>query len=505
MLLLSIFFYLTSNLAICQEAKNIQHLIIYTSSYKKEATDLKKYRTKNGLLSITKNAEEIFDEAKNDDAFCRGYESECYLDIRNKIDGVDSKAFETLFGLGKSYNGKIQDYAGLIRAYIRNFKIKNPSLKYVVLMGDPHKIPPRFTQQKKSVPRYKYIGTRDITIPTDFYYVEVFSKWEPTNRVNYLRLDTPQKEPYVNYPFARTFYTPPKEVAPNCVDSMTPLPTVAGTTKTADYITIPVKLHDSLISVGRIIKKPDDTDKTKGTIENYITRLKSWEKSIISSPIVIVTAGEDVGGLRKESTTFLKDKSSALDYRDKIIFIDPEVTTNKNDIKKIITDTRFNIIWPQGHGSIDGICCTQATTGNKACTYNIEPIDISSTKANGFLISGACEISGYIGTNHVTYNDSKSKQSFGEAALLNGVVGVYGNYLGGTNGEDCVNIATINSIYELTKGGKETTIGKALLKVYKDMLTETPVAGLAAEKCYPTKYQLLNRVYLGDPAAKVKI
>ena len=520
------FFGLISNFALCQTSTNIQHLIIYTDGYQKEAEALQKYRTADGMPSMSTSAETIFAEANTDANFCSGYESECYLNTTDTIDGVDSSAFEGLYGLGKNNNGKIQDYAGLIRTYIRKIKTISPSLKYVVLMGDPKKIPPRFTQQKKSAPMYKYIGNRDITIPTDFYYVEVFEKWKPagksknrTDRANYIHLYN-NGETNVKYPFARIFNTPPGDPAPLCVDSMTQLPTISGTTKEADYITI--KTFNSFISVGRIIAKPATGDKTDTTINDYIERLKKWEKNVIIEPIVILTSndkgedndrGED-GRLREYLTTFLKNKS---DYKKHVKIYSPENTGELSTVKNIIQNNepknRFSILWPQGHGNTSGICLKLKEPERKACEYNLSPTDFvsSTTPVNGFLISGACEIIGYLGTNHDSYTNLENKKSFGEAVLSTNAVGVYGNYLAGTYGDDYTNIALINSMYKLIKKSKKATIGEALQQVYKDILTETPIPGVVPENpdrqgksCYPTKYQLLNRVYLGDPAAKIR-
>ncbi|MEI6079768.1 MAG: C25 family cysteine peptidase [bacterium] len=497
MALLPVLICLISNLTFGQTSNDIQHLIIYTKDYKTEAETLQKYRTANGIPSMAKCAEDIFSEASADPTYCSGYESECYLKTTDTIDGVNSGAYEGLFGLGTKTDDKIQDYAGLIRAYIRKIKATNP-LKYVVLMGDPNKIPPRFTQQKKSAPMYKYIGTRDITIPTDFYYSEVFLKWKPNDRSNYMHLYKPKgDEEFVKYPFARVFNTPPGNQAPNCVNSMSDLPSIPpGDNTIASYITIPESSFPQLMAVGRITAKPAHGDMSIGA---YITRLKKWEKNTISTPIVVVTsndASED-GRLKEDAIALLK----ASDYAKDIRFIYPEKEDMSSNVKTI-NETGFSVMWPEGHGCPESICVKYCSKSPSVAQF-VYPTSFVNTsgKANGFVISTACEIIGYVGTNHDAYNDYKDKKTLGEKVLSTSTVGVYGNYLAGTKGDDFTNIALLNSIYKLSKNNKKATIGDALLEVYKGILTQTPLPGT---KNYPTEYQLLNRVYLGDPAAKIQ-
>ena len=496
MALLPVLICLISNLTFGQTTGNIQHLIIYTKEYKTEAEALKKYRTADGTPSIIKCAEDIFSEASADPTYCSGYESECYLKMTDTIDGVGSEAYEGLFGLGTKNGNKIQDYAGLIRSYIRRVKENNP-LKYVVLMGDANKIPPRFTQQKKSAPVYKYIGTRDITIPSDFYYSEVFLNWEPNGRVNYMHLYKPKGgEELVKYPFARVFNTPPGNQAPNCINSMSDLPSIPpGESTIASYITIPERSFPQLIAVGRIIAKPASGDMS---IRAYITRLKKWEKNISSSPIVVVTSNDatEDGRLKEEAIELLKES----DYAKNIRFVYPEEEDMGSNVKAI-NKTGFSVMWPEGHGCPNSICVKSCSKSPAAAQF-IYPTSFVKTsgKANGFFISAACEIIGYFGTDHDSYNDYKDKKTLGEKVLSSSTIGVYGNYLAGTRGDEFINISLLNSMYKLSKKDKKATIGEALLEVYKGILTQTPLPGT---KKYPTRYQLLNRVYLGDPAAKI--
>lgn len=168
----------------------VEYLIIYSPDVAAEALWLRDHRQQHGLESMAIDVTTIPGYHPDDPipAECDGYLDECYA-FAGQSSGVPSEIVPSLFGMvnavaaGQNYD-RVPDRAGLIRATLRRIREESgESLRYVLLMGDPELLPPRFTT------RTDYLETplssANFTLPTDYYYVELYKPWSSGHSLNY--------------------------------------------------------------------------------------------------------------------------------------------------------------------------------------------------------------------------------------------------------------------------------------------------------------------------------
>lgn len=286
-------------------ALNCNHLVIYSPTVTQQALELAKYRNEScvsasGYLRSAVNVTALpgYKSFSNTDEIppgCEGvYFNECFYDPsrQGSPKGFSREALPALYGLsnsipaGKPYD-RIPDVAGLIRAYLRTAKAANPQLKYVVLMGEPDVLPTRFTSEvhyfdSENGSRY---GGDEITYePTDYYFRELVRDWQPTGKWGYLRVNDfvapPRKANDPNYYDTRKFVWP---VAFPFVRSFR-----GWTTQPARDINrgFTPRKDDQTLAVGRVLIR------TSVDADNYLQKLKAWEKAPLDSCRTLVTAAD---------------------------------------------------------------------------------------------------------------------------------------------------------------------------------------------------------------------
>ena len=141
-------------------ANSIEHLVLYHRLYEKEALKLTAYRNSMGMKSAALDVANLPGRKEMDliPPQCQGiYRYECYVVPGDEMGGNDIYGIASLYGMESSAGigdkiERVADVAGLIRAYIRKVKLEQPSLRYVVLMGDPYEIPVRYSSKPMDHP-----------------------------------------------------------------------------------------------------------------------------------------------------------------------------------------------------------------------------------------------------------------------------------------------------------------------------------------------------------------
>jgi hypothetical protein len=308
----------------------IEHLIIYSAGYEAEAELLRAHRTASGTASAAVDVEAIPGMSPFDDLpeACGGeYRAECFVYMDDAVVGIEPRLMEGLFGMGplqehvecvlppkgpvdppvcrRLATRRVPDRAGLIRAYLRRMKSEHPELKYVLLLGDPSKLPPRFTTASTWG---QGPTTHGFTMPTDIYYAEVFQPWKASGRLNYAPnyppifpcgdivcreintdWDTRHFGWEVRYPFARTFAPPGPPTLPLPPEKLPEILAVGRIVAKKGFHNL---IFDKFNVPGEDPGEPPVTDKD-AAVKRYIERLIAWDFNPRPVEGQVVVSGAD--------------------------------------------------------------------------------------------------------------------------------------------------------------------------------------------------------------------
>lgn len=535
-------------------ADAIDQLIIYSPGFRAQAERLEGLRRASGLIAKIIAVEELpgYDASEPVPTECEGiFLSECYQLHGLTLQDVQQRDVGALFGMVSAAPiagptpERVADVAGLARAEIRRSKRASPSLRYVVLLGDPQRLPARFTSRNA----YGQQSDRVFTLPSDFYFQEPFRPWAATGRTNYapssqmvwpcgstlcatpnLDWDTRHFVWPVSFPFARTFVDPfawgPGQY-------------------TAEELA-------RMIAVGRI------HGRDQGEVNAHLDKLEAWEaqpRALVGQAIVSVADAvftkADLQAVKNQlgrfeffgegfGSGYLTENIPAHCVASRPPVNDWEAPgwdgmwglQSQPDSCKVSDPARpgfalpapdellahagsqgFSVLMIEGHGS-------SQTIGLNTHEFNKRPrrqysvplpfdpnsldhdnVDIAAMsfgagRPSGLLVSSACDPGEYLG-GYTATSVMAERPSFGEYFLAMpgaGGVGAFVNYLEGWYGSDPrYELRFVTALRAMHNAGTNR-IGDAILSTHGALLLN-PVGGL--------RYQVLNRHFFGDPATTI--